>query len=165
MKLFHAAIAVALMASGVGCTAVNSCGSTCGDGMCMPGRCGMPGEIGQGRCQTGPGLFDRLGWTQRGVECGEMMCFGDGCADGCCESGACGPGACGGCGACQTCVTGCVNKLLDCTGACGNGMCASGDHNYNFNPGPPVGQVGYPYYTVRGPRDFLMANPPTIGPR
>ena len=23
--------------------------------------------------------------------------------------------------------------------------------------------VGYPYYTVRGPRDFLANNPPTIG--
>jgi hypothetical protein len=24
-------------------------------------------------------------------------------------------------------------------------------------------QYVYPYYTTRGPRDFLMANPPTIG--
>ncbi len=24
-------------------------------------------------------------------------------------------------------------------------------------------QVGYPYYTTRGPRDFLLNNPPTIG--
>ena len=31
-------------------------------------------------------------------------------------------------------------------------------------PGPPSAQVAYPYYTTRGPRDFLMANPPTIGP-
>lgn len=29
--------------------------------------------------------------------------------------------------------------------------------------GPPVAQVAYPYYTTRGPRDFLMDNPPTIG--
>ncbi len=34
----------------------------------------------------------------------------------------------------------------------------------NFNPSPPTGQVAYPYYTVRGPRDFLQANPPSIGP-
>ncbi len=33
-----------------------------------------------------------------------------------------------------------------------------------FNQGPPVGQVAYPYYTVRGPRDFLRDKPPTIGP-
>ncbi len=32
-----------------------------------------------------------------------------------------------------------------------------------FNPGPPTGTVTYPYYTHRGPRDFLLDNPPTIG--
>jgi hypothetical protein len=30
--------------------------------------------------------------------------------------------------------------------------------------GGPVGTYAYPYYTIRGPRDFLMANPPSIGP-
>ena len=30
--------------------------------------------------------------------------------------------------------------------------------------GPPTAQVAYPYYTIRGPRDFLSANPPSIGP-
>ncbi|MCS7236645.1 MAG: hypothetical protein NZ899_00050 [Thermoguttaceae bacterium] len=30
--------------------------------------------------------------------------------------------------------------------------------------GPPIGTVVYPYYTVRGPRDFLAVNPPSIGP-
>ena len=29
--------------------------------------------------------------------------------------------------------------------------------------GPPTAQVAYPYYTVRGPRDFLIDNPPSIG--
>lgn len=29
--------------------------------------------------------------------------------------------------------------------------------------GAPAAQVAYPYYTARGPRDFLMDNPPTIG--
>lgn len=42
--------------------------------------------------------------------------------------------------------------------------CNSGDQNYNFTPGPPVAQTAYPYYTVRGPRDYLLANPPSIGP-
>jgi hypothetical protein len=49
-----------------------------------------------------------------------------------------------------------VSAVLDCK------QC---DSNYNFAPGPPTGQVAYPYYTVRGPRDFLMCNPPSIGPR
>jgi hypothetical protein len=30
--------------------------------------------------------------------------------------------------------------------------------------GPPTGGVAYPYYTNRGPRDFLDPNPPSIGP-
>ncbi len=32
------------------------------------------------------------------------------------------------------------------------------------DPGPAVGAVTYPYYTVRGPRDFLAKNPRSIGP-
>lgn len=31
-------------------------------------------------------------------------------------------------------------------------------------PGPPTGTVTYPYYTTRGPRDFLAKNPRSIGP-
>jgi hypothetical protein len=30
-------------------------------------------------------------------------------------------------------------------------------------PGPPTAAVAYPYYTLRGPRDFLVDNPPSIG--
>jgi hypothetical protein len=33
-----------------------------------------------------------------------------------------------------------------------------------YAAGPPTGQVTYPYYTVRGPRDFLAKNPRSIGP-
>lgn len=29
--------------------------------------------------------------------------------------------------------------------------------------GPPTAGVAYPYYTTRGPRDFLLDNPPSIG--
>ena len=28
----------------------------------------------------------------------------------------------------------------------------------------PGGVVGYPYYSIRGPRDFLARNPQSIGP-
>ncbi len=34
---------------------------------------------------------------------------------------------------------------------------------YDGPQGPSTAQVGYPYYTTRGPRDFLTANPPSIG--
>jgi hypothetical protein len=30
--------------------------------------------------------------------------------------------------------------------------------------GPAMGNVGYPYYTTRAPRDFLSSNPGSIGP-
>jgi hypothetical protein len=53
--------------------------------------------------------------------------------------------------------------------ACPAGHCvcphAGGYPEYPaFNQGPPVGQTAYPYYTTRGPRDFLLNNPPHIGP-
>lgn len=32
------------------------------------------------------------------------------------------------------------------------------------NPGPPMGAVAYPYYTLHGPRDFLARCPRSIGP-
>jgi hypothetical protein len=78
-----------------------------------------------------------------------------GCGQGCCPTGLCPAGCC--CGCCET-YSGC------CCQPQGPGCCASGDHHYNFQPGPPVGQVAYPYYTVRGPRDFLQKNPAPIGP-
>ena len=52
-------------------------------------------------------------------------------------------------------------------GLCGpGGVCPTGTYPepQMFNSGPPTGQVAYPYYTTRGPRDFLMRNPPSIGP-
>ena len=33
-----------------------------------------------------------------------------------------------------------------------------------YQAGPPTAAVTYPYYTVRGPRDFLMNDPPSLGP-
>jgi hypothetical protein len=78
---------------------------------------------------------------------------GGGCGYGNCGPGGCGPGGCG--------VGGCG------VGDGSGGLCphAGGYPEYPaFNQGPPSAQVAYPYYTTRGPRDFLMANPPTIGP-
>lgn len=43
-------------------------------------------------------------------------------------------------------------------GAGGAGMYGPGMY------GPPAPTVGYPYYTVRAPRDFLDPNPRGIGP-
>jgi hypothetical protein len=35
---------------------------------------------------------------------------------------------------------------------------------YTGPQGPSTAQVAYPYYTTRGPRDFFVDNPPSIGP-
>ncbi len=44
-----------------------------------------------------------------------------------------------------------------------NGSHASASAAQGVGAGGPAAQVAYPYYTVRGPRDFLSANPPSIG--
>lgn len=37
-------------------------------------------------------------------------------------------------------------------------------HGTYIQPGPPTAAITYPYYTLRGPRDFLQSNPTPIGP-
>lgn len=37
-------------------------------------------------------------------------------------------------------------------------------HGAMIDPGPPTGAITYPYYTVRGPRDFFQKYPTPIGP-
>ena len=39
-----------------------------------------------------------------------------------------------------------------------------GAYGSQYAPGPQTPTVVYPYYTTRGPRDFLSANPRGIGP-
>ncbi len=50
---------------------------------------------------------------------------------------------------------GCLGKRC---GACCEGEYAAAE------AGPATGAVTYPYYTTRGPRDFLAKNPRSIGP-
>lgn len=72
------------------------------------------------------------------------------------HGGACGPHGCG---------HGCMNPYggnFGCCGIYGSGVPVMGPPAYQA--GPPVGAVTYPYYTIRGPRDFLMNNPPPLGP-
>lgn len=50
-------------------------------------------------------------------------------------------------------------------GVCGKGGCVHKHHRQAEPPaGPPTPTYYYPYYTLRGPRDFLQNNPPSIGP-
>ena len=127
------------------------------------------------------GLFGNRDRSCKEAECGYTDTY---CDDSCCDTCATGCGCADtdcGCddGCCGTCDGGCcVNGCSDCggrgcglcqrfTGQVASGFCPHGGgypESYNFAPSPPGGQVAYPYYTVRGPRDFLRDNPPSIGP-
>lgn len=85
-------------------------------------------------------------------------------------------------------LTGCGHQRMHCKGGgmtrCICGSCARAPENCQscdpcaakpargcgcgrmeaIDPGPPTGAITYPYYTLRGPRDFLARNPRSIGP-
>ncbi|TWT79374.1 hypothetical protein CA13_07740 [Planctomycetes bacterium CA13] len=165
---------VGLMLTSTGCLHHNlRGGGGCSSNQCDSGSCGGKGILGK-LCSS-----NDCGDCQSCGPCGDQSCGGCGNGGGCgiagCQGG-CGNG--GGCG------------IAGCQGGCGRSGCVAGalgwqqgGHDYSshlnpgllghgagarlqsqpFNAGPPTGQVGYPYYTHHGPRDFLMANPPTIG--
>jgi hypothetical protein len=96
----------------------------------------------------------------------QLASFRDSC-DAACDCGIdCGDACNGGCGACQQFINGIASGGCGPNGCGPGGLCPGGSYPQPncFNQGPPVGQTAYPYYTVRGPRDFLRNNPPTIGP-
>jgi hypothetical protein len=81
----------------------------------------------------------------------------------CCRNTSCPYGDGGSCGGCSSCAGG--------RGYAGGGRAmppgcdvASAESNAMYAGGAPTGQTAYPYYTTRGPRDFLASNPPSIGP-
>ena len=105
------------------------------------------------RCQSGCGTCGGPGYQS----CGEAGC--DTCSSTGCES--CGPAECGTCGG-----AGCGSCYEPGGVMCGGMGCLSGGRGSQeaYTPGPPSGAITYPYYTVRGPRDFLAEIPPSIGP-
>jgi hypothetical protein len=86
----------------------------------------------------------------------------------------CGPwhGGCADCdssGGCDSCGGGCATG--DCGGGCGGGCASCGGGGYGGSGGYVSGPddsmggiVSYPYYTTRGPRDYLAEAPRSIGP-
>lgn len=99
------------------------------------------------------------------------------CQDGACETGACGPGGCeaGTCGrdGCNDCADGtCRPRHVGRYGGLAKhhlspeerASLEASDYGATTPAGPPSGAVAYPYYTTRGPRDFLAKCPPSIGP-
>ena len=92
-----------------------------------------------------------------------------------------GSGGCGSCGGeCSSCGEDCVGGECepcdtgDCRSCCPRGAilcgllgrcrCAHVADSPPVTPGPPTAAITYPYYTNRGPRDFLAGSPPSIGP-
>ncbi len=59
-------------------------------------------------------------------------------------------------------VTGCCCPLGPCGAGSSGGACAGAPENGASYAA--TGAITYPYYTSRGPRDFLATNPRSIGP-
>jgi hypothetical protein len=162
----------------VACLLATGCASS---GLSLGG--GTPGHVQTSRSASRPTITRN--YRKPGPELGvQMAAFNDECCDatcgcdetgcGCAVDGSCCDGSCGcGGGPCQRLIDniaggGCGAGSNGCGPGCGGGgLCPNGQGYPEypaFNQGPPVGQVAYPYYTTRGPRDFLQDNPPSIGP-
>jgi hypothetical protein len=98
---------------------------------------------------------------------------GGGCRDGNCQPGGCEDGSCP-TGGCQECEGGaCHPRHVGRYGGLAKhhlspeekAALAGSDYGAIGPAGPPTGAVAYPYYTTRGPRDFLAKCPPSIGPQ
>jgi hypothetical protein len=107
------------------------------------GRCGT--GLLNGSCQSAPENCASCG--QCG-QCGEVA-GGQVCDDG---QGV-DPSVCAACPACHG---------HGCRLCCHRGR--DGDGGGVGAPGPATGAVTYPYYTLRGPRDFLARSPRPLGP-
>jgi hypothetical protein len=113
-----------------------------------------------------------------GHGCRDGACQDGACQDGACQDGACQDGACQG-GQCQVgagcrdCEAGgCHKRHVGRYGGLNKhhlspeeeAALGASDYGATTPAGPPTGAVAYPYYTTRGPRDFLAKCPPSIGP-
>jgi hypothetical protein len=90
------------------------------------------------------------------------------CPDGACPDDGCPTGACQDCegGVCKAPHTGRYGGLAKHhLSAAEKAALAGTDYGAIGPAGPPTGAVAYPYYTTRGPRDFLAKRPPSIGPQ
>ncbi len=128
---------------------------------------------------TGCSIIDRLFLLNTDGPYGHHAHQGS-CREGACEPGACEDGQCGpACrdGACQgaACHAGPGFRKGPHVGRYGGlakhhlseaekAALEASDYAAVTPAGPPSGAVAYPYYTTRGPRDFLAKCPPSIGP-
>ena len=109
-----------------------------------------------------------------GGDCSACPCPG-GCSCGAAQPGCCGAAQAGCGGAAQPASAACEAPCDPCDPAAKKHHCFLAGLFCHKKPpavneqpavdsGPPAGAITYPYYTVRGPRDFLAKNPPSIGP-
>ena len=128
---------------------------------------------------SGCSIIDRLFLLNTDGPHGHHAHHGGGCPDGACAHGQCAVG-----GPCESCGPGgCQPGCRDCaSGSCKTHVgrygglakhhlspaeraaLAASDYGATEPAGPPTGAFAYPYYTTRGPRDFLAKKPPSIGP-
>lgn len=156
--LYACLIAVAVLGTASGCSIIDRLFLLNADGPYSHGHGGCPAG-----CQGG---------CEQCVEAPCSDCEGDVCQTAGCESGRCGLGACRAAG-CRDCAAGrCRKRHVGRYGGLAKHHLTpeerceleSSDYGATCPPGPPSGGVAYPYYTTRGPRDFLAKCPPSIGP-
>ena len=88
-------------------------------------------------------------------------CVGGGCTAA--PEGCCAPTQ----QSCQSCEDPADPAQKHCCGLFGGRLCRpprEPAEQTAAEAGPPAGAITYPYYTNRGPRDFLARNPQSIGP-
>jgi hypothetical protein len=192
LPLIPALCAIALFSGCQSCTSLPIVGDSmsqwgCSDGRCSPpttmmaanqpqamcGICGTPGCGGQCMVRRSAMMAARNASTGYGMSAGPgYPCQGPGnTLGGGYGRAGCGPGGCppgGGYGMAGK-PPGCGGNVCNgsCRGRCplaqkAARLCAYGA--CGGSQGPQHGQVTFPYYTIRGPRDFLNPNPPSIGP-
>ena len=111
------------------------------------------------------GMYDQ--GACRDGNCRNGICHGTKCNEGVCPGGVCQSrcqgGQCGKCGHCRHLgrYGGLARHHLS---EAEKAALAESDYGATGPAGPPTGAVAYPYYTTRGPRDFLARCPPTVGP-
>jgi hypothetical protein len=128
---------------------------------------------------SGCSIIDRLFLLNTDGPHGHHARHGGPCHDGACENGQCAVGGpCATCGpgggqtGCRDCMSGNCQTHVGRYGGLAKhhlspaerAALAASDYGATQPAGPPTGAVAYPYYTTRGPRDFLAKNPPSIGP-
>ena len=146
------ALALLVCLSATGCVSTGLLGPKCGDACCTTTNKRAPRPLLTRNASRPDGRMFGKG------------CGGDGCPVGNCLAG-CNCDGCASGGPCQHLAGKIAGGFCACPATAGICPHAGGyPEQPAFQPGPPTGQVAYPYYTTRGPRDFLLKNPPSIGP-